>query len=605
MDNRAQDRDEYLVSVVIVTYQSASYISYCLESLSRSEGVDLEVIVVDNHSFDETLQIIKSRWPDILTIANDTNQGFAKACNIGAHQATGEFLVFLNPDCIIGEETIYTLVGQASKSDVGLVGPLLLDGSGNLLPESARNIPTSAAALTKVLKLPFSQVAPYYATIETDEVFAAPVLCGACMCTEKSKYKKVGGFDESYFMYGEDVDLSVRFLDAGFHNICESGTSIIHFKGESADKGSMVHHHHFYKALELYHKKHGSSSSSTQSFGVSLLSSGLARQRYLFFHLRKWISFITDAFLILCVLMLAQFVWSFIKSGIVDYYGYFKYLNRYILCTVIWMIILGLSGVYHEGPKRKRAFIGGLIGSGLVIGLYALLPIDLRFSRMITLLGAILVPLTLLAKYGRSRQGKAYAAMGHRESTSMSGYESLDVHQIANLAAHHEVVWDIGSFRFSDMISVIRTSNCSHRFYNPTDKSTWSSNDPHTEGSYMMSATSLNITSSIHQLQKRIWDVFIALMLIIISIFLPLLWRKNSFLKIRALLLGRMTLVGYDENMAVQLPETKPYLITCYHKEEEQQTQTQQALRYVTQYSIIDDVFLSLTSPHRIIASLL
>jgi len=357
MDTPDGHRGGYLVSVVVVTYHSASYISYCLESLFRSEKVDLEIIVVDNFSTDETVKIVNDRWPNVQVISNNSNFGFAKACNIGARQASGGFLVFLNPDCIIGEETIATLAAKASESNVGLVGPLLLDGSGRLLPESARTVPTSAAALTKVLKLPFSHVAPYYATIEKDEAFVAPVLCGACLCVEKARYNTIGGFDESYFMYGEDVDLSVRFLDAGYQNICESGTSIIHFKGESSDKGSMIHHHHFYKALELYHDKHASPSSSVQGMGVSLLSRGLARQRYLFFHFRKWCIVIIDALLILSVLLSTQFAWSFIKSGLIDYYGYFRYLNRYILYTVIWMIVLGLSGVYHDGPKRKRAFL--------------------------------------------------------------------------------------------------------------------------------------------------------------------------------------------------------------------------------------------------------
>ena len=132
--------------------------------------------------------------------------------------------------------------------------------------------------------------------------------------------------DESYFMYGEDVDLSVRFIKSGYQNICESGTSIVHFKGESADKGSMDHHHHFYRALELYHTKHGSSSSTAQSFGVSLLSGGLARQRYLFFHFRKWSTLILDAMMILGILLVVQFAWSLIKSGTLDYYGYFRYV---------------------------------------------------------------------------------------------------------------------------------------------------------------------------------------------------------------------------------------------------------------------------------------
>ena len=605
MDSSAQDRGDFLVSVIVVTYQSAAYISYCLESLTRSEDVDIEIIVVDNNSSDDTVVSIQDRWPDIKVIANDHNQGFAKACNTGVVHATGDFLVFLNPDCIVGEDSIAKLISQAQDEAVGLVGPLLIDGSGKLLPESARHIPTSAGALMKVLQLPFSKVAPYYAPIESDIAFPAPVLCGACMCVETSKYKQVGGFDESYFMYGEDVDLSVRFIKSGYQNICESGTSIVHFKGESADKGSMDHHHHFYRALELYHTKHGSSSSTTQSLGVSLLSGGLARQRYLFFHFRKWSTLILDAMMILGILLVVQFAWSLIKSGTLDYYGYFRYVDRYLIFSVIWLVVLALSGVYHEGPKRKRAFIGGLIGGVLVISMYALLPIDLRFSRMITLLGSVLVPLALLVRYGRSKRGKVYVISQERVPSALATYDAKSSDQVHDLDSHHEAIWNMHSTRLSDMIKAMKSSSCRHRFYDRVADATWSSYDSTSEGTYAMTSLPITITSSIHQLQKRLWDVLIALLLLVLSIVLPLLWRRSAILKIKELLLGSRTLIGYDESLALQLPETKPYLITCYPDKAQAQGKVHQALRYTTNYSILDDIYLTLTSPLRIISSLM
>ena len=605
MDIRTEHHGEYLISVIIVTYQSASYISYCLESLLRSEGVSLEIIVIDNCSTDQTRTIIKDRYPTVHLISNAENEGFAKACNIGAKKAKGDFLVFLNPDCIIGEESLAMLVGEAHKTTVGLVGPLLIDGSGKLLPESARNLPNSLSALTKVLKLPLSKAAPYYATIETDGPFPAPVLCGACMCIEKSKYETVGGFDESYFMYGEDVDLSVRLIHAGYQNICESGTCIIHFKGESADKGSIEHHQHFYKALELYHAKHVSSTSVVQSMGVSLLSGGLARQRYLFFHFRKWFSALLDGILILGILLFIQFAWSYIKSGSIDYYGYLKYIDRYILSSLLWVIVLGLSGVYHEGPKRKRAFLGGLIGGILVIGLYALLPIDLRFSRMITFLSAILVPVGLLARYGASRKLKSYVVQHEKVTSSLEGYDLIALHQIPKLHSSDEVIWPFGVVPITTMLKTMKSSSCSHRFYDAVQDAMWNSSDPETEGYYSASALPITITSPVHQFQKRIWDIIIAFLLIVLSIILQLLWRKSSFQNIKQLILGRKTLVGYDDSLSVELPETKPYLITCYPGLKKDQIITQRAIQYVTNYSVFDDIFISVTAPLRIVASLM
>ena len=161
------------------------------------------------------------------------------------------------------------------------------------------------------------------------------------------------------------------------------------------------------------------------------------------------------------------------------------------------------------------------------------------------------------------------------------------------------------STRLSDMIKAMKSSSCRHRFYDRVADATWSSYDSTSEGTYAMTSLPITITSSIHQLQKRLWDVLIALLLLVLSIVLPLLWRRSAILKIKELLLGSRTLIGYDESLALQLPETKPYLITCYPDKAQAQGKVHQALRYTTNYSILDDIYLTLTSPLRIISSLM
>ena len=143
-------------SIIIVTYNVEGFITFCIDSLLRQEDAgQLEIIVVDNASLDSSVSIIKDRYPDIRVIANDENLGFSKACNQGAELATGDTLVFLNPDCIVEESAISKLVEKAKDPDVGIVGPLLIDGGGCVLPESARELPTTMSGLNKILGLPF------------------------------------------------------------------------------------------------------------------------------------------------------------------------------------------------------------------------------------------------------------------------------------------------------------------------------------------------------------------------------------------------------------------------------------------------------------------
>ena len=151
----------------------------------------------------------------------------------------------------------------------------------------------------------------------------------------------------------------------------------------------------------------------------------------------------------------------------------------------------------------------------------------------------------------------------------------------------------------------MKSSSCSHRFYDAVQDAMWNSSDPETEGYYSASALPITITSPVHQFQKRIWDIIIAFLLIVLSIILPLLWRKSSFQNIKQLILGRKTLVGYDDSLSVELPETKPYLITCYPGLKKDQIITQRAIQYVTNYSVFDDIFISVTAPLRIVASLM
>ncbi|TBV27537.1 glycosyltransferase family 2 protein [Meridianimaribacter sp. CL38] len=242
------------LSVVILNYNVQYFLESCLKSVQKAiDGIEAEIIVVDNNSSDRSCDMVKTHFPDVVLIENKENSGFSKGNNIGVSQAKGEYLCVLNPDTIVAEDTFKILLEFANGiENLGILGCRLVDGTGHFLPESKRNIPKPNVALKKLLGKPQS----YYATqIEEEAVGEVPVFVGAFMILKKEVYKEVGGFDEDYFMYGEDVDLSYKVLKAGYDNYYNGNTTIIHYKGESTLK-DLNYAKRFYGAMQIFYKKH-------------------------------------------------------------------------------------------------------------------------------------------------------------------------------------------------------------------------------------------------------------------------------------------------------------------------------------------------------------
>ncbi|NNK88681.1 MAG: glycosyltransferase family 2 protein [Flavobacteriaceae bacterium] len=242
------------LSVVILNYNVRYFLELCLSSVMEAiKGVDAEIIVVDNNSTDDSCEMVSKKFPDVNLIRNSENFGFSKGNNIGVQKARGEYLCILNPDTIVGEELFKDVLEfMESREDLGAMGCRLIDGRGVYLPESKRNIPTPGVAFRKLLGWEKS----YYAThIEELETAAVDILVGAFMCIKRSVYRDTGGFDESYFMYGEDIDLSYSLLQKGFSNYYFGKTTLIHFKGESTSKDAN-YRERFYGAMYIFFKKY-------------------------------------------------------------------------------------------------------------------------------------------------------------------------------------------------------------------------------------------------------------------------------------------------------------------------------------------------------------
>ncbi len=242
------------LSVVIVSYNVRYFLELCIKSVQLAiHNLEAEIIVIDNNSTDTTCQMLAECFPKIKLIKNLVNVGFSKANNQGVRIAKGTYICILNPDTVVAEDTFTKMLSFAStQNNLGIIGCKLIDGSGHFLPESKRNIPYIKIALLKIL----GYTKPYYATqIAQTEIAKTEILVGAFMLLKREVYHKMNGFDEDYFMYGEDIDLSYRVLKSGLDNYYYGASTVIHFKGESTLKNK-IYASRFFGAMQLFYKKH-------------------------------------------------------------------------------------------------------------------------------------------------------------------------------------------------------------------------------------------------------------------------------------------------------------------------------------------------------------
>jgi len=249
------------VSVIIVSYKVRYYIEQCLNSVLRSVA-DAQLLVVDNNSDDGSVEYLRERFPQAEIIANDFNAGFGKANNMALAKATGRYVLFLNPDTVVAEHTIPGCIEYMdAHPETGAVGVRMQHGNGRFAMESRRSLPTPSVSfwhMTGLGKLfPKSKVfGKYHCTyLNKDQECPIDVVSGAYMFVRKEALDKVGGFDEAFFMYGEDIDLSYRILQAGYQNRYLP-LPIVHYKGESTNKTSYRYAKVFYDAMLIFFDKH-------------------------------------------------------------------------------------------------------------------------------------------------------------------------------------------------------------------------------------------------------------------------------------------------------------------------------------------------------------
>jgi GT2 family glycosyltransferase len=259
------------LSVIIVNYNVLHFLRQCLFSVNRAAEKSnekfgknsCEIFVVDNNSSDDSCKMVKESFPNIILIENKENTGFSRANNQALRIAKGEYQLLLNPDTVVGENTfLKTVEFMDSHSEAGALGVKMIDGKGHFLPESKRALPTPEVSFYKIFGL--SDIFPkskkfgrYRLTyLDKNKNHEVEILSGAFMLIRKTVLEKAGLLDETFFMYGEDIDLSYRIISEGFKNYYFSETQIIHYKGESTKKGSLNYIYVFYNAMIIFAKKH-------------------------------------------------------------------------------------------------------------------------------------------------------------------------------------------------------------------------------------------------------------------------------------------------------------------------------------------------------------
>ncbi|GIV44270.1 MAG: hypothetical protein KatS3mg035_1393 [Bacteroidia bacterium] len=228
------------LSVIIVNYNVRHFLEQCLHSVMKAaKGLSVEVFVVDNNSVDNSLEMVREKFPEVKIIANKENVGFSRANNHALRIAKGEYQLLLNPDTVVEEDTFKKVIDfMDNHPDAGGLGVYMIDGKGNFLPESKRGLPTPLVAFYKIFGLsalfPKSKIFGKYhlGYLDKEKIHEVEILSGAFMLMRKAALDKVGLLDEDFFMYGEDIDLSYRIIKGGYKNYYFPETRIIHYKGE-------------------------------------------------------------------------------------------------------------------------------------------------------------------------------------------------------------------------------------------------------------------------------------------------------------------------------------------------------------------------------------
>lgn len=605
------------LSIIIVNYNVQHFLEQCLHSVFKAvKNDDAEIFVVDNNSVDGSVLMVKEKFPQVKLIENKKNTGFSFANNQAIKQAKGEYVLLLNPDTVVEEDTFEKVISfMNSHPEAGGLGVKMLDGKGNFLPESKRGLPTPSVAFYKIFG--FSKLFPKSKTfgryhlgfLDEDATNEVEILSGAFMLIRKSVLDKIGLLDETFFMYGEDIDLSYRIIKAGYKNYYYPETRIIHYKGESTRKSSVNYVFVFYRAMVIFAEKHFSQNnaktfSALINFAIYLRAGAAVIIRFL-----KSIALPAFDFglLIIGLILIKDYYarnFKFVEGGS---YSETLIAIAFPVYVLLWMFTVYLSGGYDKPIRIARIIRGILIGTGIILIGYSLLPEAYRFSRALILLGtgwAILAYLISRLSFHiagfksfnlNPHRSKRIVIIGKQEefervhnllkqtniNTGFLGFVSADENgkshpnYIGNISQISEVIEiykitevifcsrDISSQGIIDYMHTLVSAAVDFKIAPPESLSIIGSNSIDTAGDlYIIDVNS--ISKSKNKRNKRLFDVLASSLFLILSpIMILFQTNKLHFIKnIFTVLFGFNSWVGYGKEKFEHLPKLKPSILS-------------------------------------------
>ncbi len=605
------------LSVIIVNYNVKHFVEQCLHSvINASKKLNVEIFVVDNNSVDGSVPFIKQKFQQVKLIENKTNTGFSVANNQGIKQSSGKYVLLLNPDTVVQEDTFEKVIAFMNEHpDAGGLGIKMVDGKGNFLPESKRGLPTPAVAFYKIFGLaklfPGSKkFGQYHLTyLDKDKTNVVDVLSGAFMLLRKETLDKIGLLDETFFMYGEDIDLSYRITLGRYKNYYFVGSSIIHYKGESTKKSSVNYVIVFYKAMAIFAQKHFSSGNARLFnfliyFAIYIRAAMAITGRFIkqsFFPAIDFALILTGLFFIKDIYE-AQFKFA------ENYYSERLISFAFPVYTLIWMFLNYLSGGYDKPFRFLKMIRGVLVGTAIILIIYSLLPENYRFSRALILLGTAYTVLVYLVtrliynavglsqfKFKTEQKSKRIVIIGSEEefdrvynllketriNAGFVGFVSNNdngvknqfyignfnqINEVVDVHGINEIIFcakNISSQNIIEKMLTLVTKGVDFKIAPPESLSIIGSNSIDTAGDlYVIDIN--NVGKPENKRKKRLFDLASSGLFLLFS---PLLiWIQKNKLNFISncvkVLLGIYSWVGYGKAPRKDLPEIKPSVLT-------------------------------------------
>ena len=604
------------LSVIIVNYNVKYFLEVCLHSVLRAVGnIDAEVIVVDNNSADGSCDIVREKFRSVLLIENKDNKGFSKANNQGVAIAKGEYILFLNPDTVMPEDFFTkTLAYMDTHPEAGAIGPRLIDGKGQFAPDAKKSFPSLSVALFKTTGINkiFNKSGyfnKYYAVhVGEREVAAVDVLSGCCMMVRRKAMDEAGGpFDEDYFMYCEDVDLSYRIEKAGYKNIYFPEAELIHYKGESTRKMTLSYVRIFNEALVTFVRKHYSKKQAGMfvlfiNVGIVLRAVfGTIKRGLKVFHMPLF-----DAFILLLTLWGIKNFWVQEVKNILPIAPAAVY-TTFPAYIALWLLSLYLNSAYDQPYRALKVTRGMLIGTVAILAYYGLLPPELRYSRAIIIFSGFAGTVALLGlheilyrmgilkfipydKLPRKavivadetsfRQTAALLRQVHYAPELSGRISPGDDNQYALAALPemkellyttgvNEVIFCINGLSYTDVF--VQMQHCGkdyeYKIHLPGSQSFIGSNSSNTSGDLYTIDRRFNLFDFAHIRNKRMVDIASALICLILFPFSFFMIKKPGtfFVNCFKVLVGRKTWVAYSPGYERHLPDIREGIIPPYN----------------------------------------